>query len=506
MDEVKLPQGWALTTIGKICTKLQYGYTATASVERCGPRFLRITDIQDGAVAWPTVPYCEIDSKQAEKYLVCDGDIVFARTGGTVGKSYVINSVPEPSVFASYLIRLSAHAEVDPNYLYYFFQSPSYWEQIGLKKGGLQGNVNATSLASLAVPICSLNEQRRIVVKIEELFSELDKGIESLKIAQAQLKVYRQALFKNAFEGKLTAHWRMANPEKLKASNALLIDTQQERTQRYHHELAEWQASGKQGLKPRIPKALPAVTVDELAGLPELPTGWTWTRLGNTNSDVFDGPFGSNLKSSDYVADGVRVIRLENIGALEFIENKESYITQEKYELLKGHTVSGGDIIFSSFITENIRVALLPKGITKAVNKADCFCVRSFGQTLNTEYLVTFLSTRHVFKQLEAKIHGVGRPRINTTQLKDVFIPICSPDEQLAVISEIDSRLSQAAQLEQTLSSALLRSEALRGSILIKAFRGQLVPQHPTDEPASALLTRINAESSAKLPGKKARK
>jgi type I restriction enzyme S subunit len=265
-----------------------------------------------------------------------------------------------------------------------------------------------------------------------------------------------------------------------------------EREQRYQQQLQQWQTTG--GSKPKAPKPLPPLTAEELAELPELPEGWAWTRLGNTNVEVSDGPFGSNLKSSDYVDRGVQVIRLENIGALEFIEGKETFVTEAKYELLKRHTVSSGDIIFSSFITENVRVALLPPSITKAINKADCFCVRFSGKTLSNVFVVLFLSTRHVYKQLESLIHGVGRPRINTTQLKDVVIPVCSAAEQEAVIAEVESRLSEVDQLELTITASLQQSEALRQSILKKAFSGQLVAQDANDEPAAALLARIKAE------------
>ena len=148
-NENELPSIWKLTTVGEICREINYGYTASASEERCGPKFLRITDIQNGDVNWKGVPYCNIDEKNVAKFLLKRGDIVFARTGGTVGKSYIIKSIPEDTVFASYLIRLTAFAEIFPAFLHHYFQSASYWEQIELKKGGLQGNVNATTLSSI---------------------------------------------------------------------------------------------------------------------------------------------------------------------------------------------------------------------------------------------------------------------------------------------------------------------------------------------------------------------
>lgn len=127
-------------------------------------------------------------------------------------------------------------------------------------------------LVKSIIPLPPFNEQHRIVAKLEELFSELDKGVESLKTAQAQLKVYRQALLKHAFEGKLTEAWRAENQDKLETADALLKRIQQERAARYQQQLADWQVNG--GNKPKAPKSLPPLTKEELAELPELPAGW----------------------------------------------------------------------------------------------------------------------------------------------------------------------------------------------------------------------------------------
>ena len=120
-------------------------------------------------------------------------------------------------------------------------------------------------------------------------------------------------------------------------------------------------------------------------------------------------------------------------------------------------------------------------------------------------FTCVLLSTRSAFKQLEAAVHGVGRPRINTTQLKELFIPVCSPAEQQEVMNQVDAQFSEIDALEADIDLNLQKAEALRQSILKKAFAGELVPQDPADEPAAALLARIRAEreGGGKVPMKK---
>jgi len=252
----------------------------------------------------------------------------------------------------------------------------------------------------------------------------------------------------------------------------------QESLLKWQDAVAVWEASGKEGkkpAKPRKPKELPSLKKSELSALPLLPQSWAWIRLGSLNVDVFDGPFGSNLKSSDYVDDGVRVIRLENIASLEFVDEKTSFVTEKKYVQLKKHTVGSGDLIFSSFVADETRVVMLPLQVEKAINKADCFCVRPFGETVKGKYVETFLATRIVYEQLVAQVHGATRPRINTTQLKDCPIALPPAEEQLVIIDELTRQLSNLDVLDGELDANIHRAESLRQSILKKAFSGNLV-------------------------------
>jgi len=152
---------WEKDKIAGFCEKPRYGYTESAKRDPVGPKFLRITDIQNGKVDWDLVPYCECS--EIEKYGLMPGDILFARTGATTGKSFLVQTSPE-AVFASYLIRLRVKDRVTPEYLYWFFQSPRYWNQVLEKKGGsAQPNMNGRKLANLEVVIPPPEKQRYIV-------------------------------------------------------------------------------------------------------------------------------------------------------------------------------------------------------------------------------------------------------------------------------------------------------------------------------------------------------
>lgn len=195
-------KGWTEKKIKDICEHPQYGFTASSSQNPIGPKMLRITDIQDEKVNWDTVPYCECE--EPEKYELSNNDIVFARTGATVGKSYLVRNLKEPAVFASYLIRLTPKDGLTPEFLYYFFQSPNYWNQIGEQAaGGAQPNVNGTKLANLKLFLPPLSEQQKIVTKLYKL-SEKIRTLRELQISQlADLKRLEKSYLREAFNGEL---------------------------------------------------------------------------------------------------------------------------------------------------------------------------------------------------------------------------------------------------------------------------------------------------------------
>lgn len=314
------------------------------------------------------------------------------------------------------VVRPKDENQINRRFLTYFFKVKGIINSA--ISGSAQPQITRTTLIPINFPIPPLPEQQAIVAKIEELLSELENGKQQLLTAQQLLKVYRQSLLKWAFEGKLT--------------NKSVQDG-------------------------------------------ELPKDWKTVELKNLVEKISDGPFGSNLKSIDYVDSGVRVIRLENIGEMEFRDEYKTFVTPEKYETIKRHTVGKGDIIFSSFISDSIRSVILPDFIEKAINKADCFLVRADETKMRKKYLAYYFSTKAMQSQLVNKIHGATRPRINTTQLKASLIPFAPIDEQERIVSELESKLTVCDKIEETISQSLQQAETLKQSILKKAFEGRML-------------------------------
>ena len=179
-DEIpfEIPSSWKWVRWGKLSFSIQYGYNAPALSEG-HYRMVRISDIQDNKVLWETVPYCKIEDKEVGAYLLEKNDILFARTGGTVGKSFLVKDVPYEAVYAGYLIRTRYNSErLVPEYLKFFMESQLYWQQ--LRNGTIataQPNCNGQTLAKMMIPIPPLEEQHRIVAKIEELLPYCDQLI-----------------------------------------------------------------------------------------------------------------------------------------------------------------------------------------------------------------------------------------------------------------------------------------------------------------------------------------
>lgn len=206
----RIPEEWEVVRLGEVDKSIDYGHTAAATNEEVGPKFLRITDIQDNKVNWDLVPFCEISKSLIEKYQLRDYDIVFSRTGATTGKSYLIKNPPY-SIFASYLIRVRLDSKViNPKFIEFFFYSYYYWKQIlSNLSGSAQEGFNASKLKNLFIPHPPLPEQQ----KIAEVLSQVDEVIEKETAYKEKLQRLKSGLMEDLLTGKVRVDCLIENLE-----------------------------------------------------------------------------------------------------------------------------------------------------------------------------------------------------------------------------------------------------------------------------------------------------
>lgn len=457
MSDIPLPNSWLWTTLGEICSHPQYGYT-TKAAESGNTLFLRTTDITSGKIEWDTVPFCAESPDDPEKYQLYDGDIVISRAG-SVGFSHLVQSPPK-AVFASYLIRFRPF--IDRHYFALFLKSPFYWRSISDSKSGIAvGNVNAQKLAAITIPLPPLPEQKRIVAKIEELFSELEAGEASLRKARRQLGVYRQSLLKQAFEGKLTQKWRTQNPDKLFSLDG----------------------------------------IQSLENSPQLPEGWSWIKLG---SAIEQPAYGTSKKCS-YESDGVGVLRIPNVvnGAIDAADLKFAEFTGDEFNT---YQLQEGDLLMirsNGSVSIVGRCARVESKHTELLYAGYLIRLRPNGALLDSTFLKDQLASHAVRSQIEFSAKSTsGVNNINAKEIQRLVIALPSLPEQQEIVRLLEAQFEVIEQNERELDAALKRSDALRQSILKKAFSGCLVPQDSSNEPASELLGRIKAERLDLLPEK----
>jgi type I restriction enzyme S subunit len=485
-----LPRGWKRIAIDDLAESIQYGHTASATDDPSGPRFLRITDIQGGRVDWDAVPSCDIESGETAKYLLKSGDLVFARTGATTGKSFLIRDCP-PAVFASYLIRLRMRSGVHPGFVYLFFQSANYWRQIEAGKRGIgQPNVNATILGRITMPVAPLLEQRRIVAKIEELFSDLDAGVAALERVRANLKRYRAAVLKAAVEGRLTEEWRTWHPATEPAAKLLERILTERRAKWEQDQLRKFKETRKtppKGWKETYQEPCEP-DMDRLGYTMRVPDGWAVVSA----AQVAAMSLGKMLDREKHQT-GTRLPYLRNVnvrwGWVDMSDLKEMFFEPDeldRFGLLPGDVLvcEGGEPGRAAVWTE----ANSKMTFQKAIHRVRC------SRFLEGKYLVTLLEDYAKSGRLERFFTGSTIKHFTGETFATLPLPLPPLAEQAEIVAEVDRRLSVAHAAETQVEHALQRAARLRQAILKRAFEGKLVEQDPTDEPAAILMEGIPLE------------
>ena len=427
-DEIpfEIPESWEWCRLTTLSRLIHYGYTASAAPTG-NAKLLRITDIQDDKVNWQSVPFCTVKEKELDSYQLHNRDILIARTGGTVGKTYIVRGLNDVSVFASYLIRAIPLQTVNEEYIKLFMGSPYYWSQLTDATSGTgQPNVKGQSLSNLIVPLPPLAEQKRIVAKIEELLPKVEKygkAQEKLNKLNEELpEKLKKSILQEAIEGRLVPQ----DPNDEPAS--VLLD-------KIRKEKARLVKEGK--LKKKDLEEKP-ISEDEKSF--EIPESWKWVKLGTIATLI--GGFA--FKSSEYTSTGCRVIRISDISEGGFIEkNVVRYPFNEK---LNPYVINRGDILMAmtgGTVGKSLYVRTLPEeGMLLNQRVANIRINAIF-----TDYVDYVIKSQHI-QSIITDAKNSTNDNISMADIYNFPIPLPPLAEQHRIVEKIERLLHEIDKLK----------------------------------------------------------
>ena len=436
----EIPVGWEWERWGNISQSIQYGYNAPA-LEHGAIKMVRISDIQENCVLWDNVPYCQIEENDIDTYLLKVNDILFARTGGTVGKSFLVEEVPEKAIYAGYLIRTRYSSLLNPRYMKSFMESQLYWEQ--LKNGTIataQPNCNGKTLAKMLLPIPPTKEQDRIVGKLTQLSSFLNNYTlcqERLNLLNEEIKEQlKKSILQEAIQGKLVPQIAEEGTaqellEQIKAEKQKLVKEGKLKKSALNDSVIFRGDDNKYYEK--IGKK--CVDITEEIPFP-IPAKWQWVRI----RDVFQ----LNPKNEADDETLAAFIPMEKVSA--------GYKSDFTFDLVKWGNIkkgfthfANGDVAFAKITPcfQNRKSAIfhgLPNGI--GAGTTELKVLRPYGNTIGRWYLLYFLESPYFID--EATFKGTAnQQRIVVGYLENKLFPLPPKEEQQRIVAQIEKLFEQ---------------------------------------------------------------
>lgn len=479
------PIGWEWVRLSNLTLRIQYGFTASAKPELKAVRLLRITDIQNNFVNWQSVPGCEINERDVAQFQLQRGDILVARTGGTVGKTYLVQDVPVVAIFASYLIRIQGGSSLFDRYLKLFLESSIYWFQLEEgARGAAQPNVNGQTLGRMVVPLPPLAEQYRIVEKVDELMALCDqleaqqqeRETRHTALARASLarfaeaptpanlqllfhKSYdippadlRKAILTLAVQGKL-AH-QDPNDEPAKA---LLSRIDSARTELQ-----------KAGIVPKQ-KVLTNIADDECHH--SIPDTWKWVRLQRIAEIIDPNP---SHRMPRYCVSGVPFISTENFVGREEIDFTigKQVDEVELEDQKKRFSIRQGSFAISRIGTIG-KTRVLPLERNYCMSHA-LVVIAPYSQDIESRFLRTVVSSDAVQDQASHGAKSIGVPDLGMGKIRSFVVPLPPLAEQRRIVAKVDQLMALVDQLESQLAASKTTAAKLMEALVAEITMAQV--------------------------------
>ncbi|MFZ3168947.1 MAG: restriction endonuclease subunit S [Candidatus Methanoperedens sp.] len=493
----ELPGGWVREYLDNISLKITDGEHFRPRIISSGIPFLSAKDVRDEGILLDDA-FC-ISEEDAKKFRnKCDpeiGDILIVSRGATVGRSCIVTNDRKFCLLGS-VILIKLHSTLSNKFISYIIKSTNIKKQlVGLSGSTAQQAIYIRDIRKISISLPPLPEQRAIVSKIEQLFSDLDNGIENFKEAQAQLKLYRQSVLKAACEGKLVpieAELARAEGRDYETADVLLARILKEQREK-------WNGKGK----------YKEAAVLDINGLTELPEGWVWANVGMISEKI---QYGTSEKAGEDNS-GIPVLRMGNIQDGKLIFENLKYF-QKDWPELSNFLLEDGDVLFNRTNSAELvgKTSVYKNWQTPTVFASYLIRVIVIKSAYTPDFLSFFINSIFGRKYIGSVVsQQVGQANVNGTKLSKMPIPLPPLAEQRRIVAEVERRLSVSDKMEATITESLQKAESLRQSILKKAFEGKLLNEKEMEEARNAsdwesaekLLERIRQEKA--LIGEKKR-
>ena len=492
--ENELPASWATARLDEVCTINGRGFTPFVSGDDQPVAFVPMAAVVEefgGIDVSARRPLGEV-TKGYTAFV--EGDVLFAKITPCMenGKVAVVPPLSTHIGFGSteFHVLRSAGA-VEPKWVGYHLSQLQFRRAARQDMTGSAGQLRVQSswLAGACIPVAPIAEQRRAIQRIDELLSDLDAGVLELVTAKRKLSQYRQSLLKAAVEGALTAEWRERNPPQETGAELLARILRERRARWELRQLEKFAAQGKAPPKDWQRKfATPrAVDVSDSAGMRD---GWTWASIDEL-ADLGTGV--TPLRSNRQFFDGGDIPWVTS-GALnaERVTEPTEYVTQHAVRQCRLEVYPAGALLVAMYGEGKTRGKCAELAIDAAINQAIAALVFGGASLGCRDYVKVVLWSSYELMRQQAS--GGVQPNLNLQIIKGLAVPLPPLTEQIAIIETLSTQLEGLQSQEHAITHGLRLAAAQRQNILRAAFAGQLVPQDPADEPASALLARIRAE------------
>lgn len=444
-DEIpfEIPESWEWERWGNIAHSIQYGYNAPAQ-NAGNARMVRISDIQDNQVLWDSVPHCNIKEEEIDSYLLSENDILFARTGGTVGKSFLVSKVPYKAIYAGYLIRTRYSSLLCPQYLKYFMGSQLYWDQ--LKEGTIataQPNCNGKTLSRMILPIPPISEQHRIVEKLNAANIPLDRYSKVQNVLnQLNLEIknkLKKSILQEAIQGRLV-------PQIAEESDA------SELLQQIEEEKQKLVKEGKlkkkdlvsstifRGDDNRYYEKIGKNVVDITDEIPfEIPESWKWCRIKSLFKFI-NGDRGKNYPSKDKLSKSGEIPFVSAINLHNDTISKEGllYLSTSQYEKLSQGKLQKDDLVLC--IRGSLgKVAVYP--LDNGAIASSLVILRKLSGVL-PKYALLLLNSQFFFAQIRKNDNGTAQPNLSAENVSQFMFPLPPLAEQHRIVAKIEKLMA----------------------------------------------------------------